>query len=162
MKRSLSAFCAVFFMLALANAAFAQVPPPYGFPARNPCASASSPKSSAPINIASATTAQIIAAPTGNPIFGTGTSSIYVCGWSFTETGTSPTYQWIDGTGSNCATPGTPANLTGVIPSISTTAPNYPPQEQTTVLIVPPGQALCMVAGGTTPSAQGFIFYTIQ
>lgn len=145
-------------LLAVPGLASAQVP--YGFPARNPCASALSPKSSAAINIGSATTSQLIAAPTAPSTFSGATQQIWVCTWVFSLTGTSPTYQFVNGTGTNCGTG--QANLTAVIPSISATAPNVAPQEQGTVLVVPPGQALCATIGGTGPSAQGYITYVVQ
>lgn len=144
-------------LLALPGLARAQV---YGMPARNPCASAASVKQTSQIAISSATTTQIVAAPTAPSTFSGATQQIFVCTYAFSETGTSPTYQWSTGTGTNCATGG--SNLTATIPSISTTVPNEPPQLQGTVLVVPAGQALCMVTGGTGPSAQGYITYVVQ
>jgi hypothetical protein len=83
-------------------------------------------------------TTQLIALSSGKQIF--------ICAVTLTAiSGTSPTYKLVYGTGSNCA--GSPVTLVG--PSAVSTAGqifSYPNS-----FIVPAGNALCYVMGGTSP-----------
>ena len=88
-----------------------------------------------------------------------GTELIYVCGWSVTVAGTTPTYRLISGTGTTCAT-GT-IGETGIYATLANAesdGPNY----GGTVLAGAAGAALCIDVGGTSPSIQGVLSYVQQ
>jgi hypothetical protein len=102
------------------------------------------------VNISSATTTQIVAL--------TASKKVYVCNYSLTVTGTSPTLTWEYGTGTACAT-GTTA-ISGAMAGGTTAAPivlNSPPEATGYAFVTPSAQALCILSGGTTPSIQGWI-----
>lgn len=85
-----------------------------------------------------------------------GTTAIYVCGFSMTLTGTSPTAQLEYGTGTACATG--PVALTGAY-APAAGADLQDGGAQGAIMRTIAGQELCIVLGGTTPSAQGILTY---
>jgi hypothetical protein len=97
-----------------------------------------------PVSISTATTTQLIAAPG---------SSLHVCGYILSITGTTPTAQFESGTGGTCGT-GT-ATLTGVLPTGVYPIGAGVGQVFTSLFQT----ALCIVSTGT-PSIQGEVFYT--
>lgn len=104
---------------------------------------------SAPIAISSSTaTTQIVGLSSG--------LKIYACAWNFSISGTTPTYQWSYGTGTNCGTGNTV--LTGATAMTSGAIAQSLPFEGTQ-LVVPAGNALCLTLAGTTPSALGYLSY---
>lgn len=104
---------------------------------------------SAPISIVSSTaTTQIIPAVAG--------SKTYLCVWNFGITGTTPTYQWSYGTGTNCGTGNTV--LTGATGATASSTVTSPPFEGTQ-LVAPASQAVCMTLTGTTPGAVGYVAF---
>jgi hypothetical protein len=90
-----------------------------------------------------------------------GTANIYVCGYSFTISGSATaTAQFTSGTGAACATGTT--NITGTYLG-NTNGPlivNGPTDGY--VFKVLNGLNLCLAVGGTTPSAQGVLTYVQQ
>ncbi len=154
MRKSLIGLFALVLMFASASGAFAQ----YGFSPRNPCGSPGSFPATASISIAAtAGTTQLVAAPTSQALFGGGTAAIYLCGYEFTISGTSPSFQWEYGTGTNCGT-GTTALTGAEVVATGTRVQSIAPM----YLAAPGGDALCIVAGGTTPTVGGWIWYVIQ
>ena len=157
MKRILGTVLALVLVVALSRGASAQT---YGYSARNPCANEAlmSSPSTASISIAAtAGTTQLVAAPTGQALFGGGTAQVFICGYEFTISGTTPSFQWAYGTGTNCGTGTT--NMTGAEVVTSGT------RVQSTVgmyLAAPGGNAVCIVAGGTTPTVGGWMWYVVQ
>jgi len=119
--------------------------------AADPCASAGTPKSSVAINAAA--TAQLV------PILNN--SAVYVCGYSFTIAGSATaTAQLEYGTGATCGT-GTTV-LTGSFLGGTAPVPITSQAVPGTVAKTPAGNALCLVAGGATPSIQGVLTYVQQ
>jgi len=117
--------------------------------ASDPCQDVSAQKSSVAINQAAST--QLIT--------NSGTTSIYVCGYNFTAaTGTSATYEFEYGTGTTCGT-GTTA-LTGAYTGNSSAPVSYGPGS--TLFKVPSTDNLCLINGGTSPSAQGVLTFVQQ
>jgi|SRR5215471_2990094 len=106
------------------------------------------------INIASATTTQIV----GGTSIGGNKRRIVVCGYDFTSAGTSPTYQFEEGTGSACGT-GTTA-LSGVYAPTSGIKTSYG-GAGATIMATDSGNELCIVSGGT-PSLQGVLNYVVM
>jgi hypothetical protein len=104
---------------------------------------------SMPLNITTATTTKIVSALAGHPTF--------VCSISGTVTGTSPTFKLEYGTQTStpCDT-GTTA-LSGTIAPTAGTPFNLGYGRD--LVIAPPGQQLCIVTGGTSPSLQGIISF---
>lgn len=108
----------------------------------DPCQSATSAKVGVPINIGSATTTQLVAPLTGH--------IVYVCGFQFTAAvGTGATYQFTTGTGATCGTGTITQTGAEIGGSPIDSGGGY------TVFKSASGQGLCMVTGGTSPSAQG-------
>lgn len=125
---------------------------PPGTPATvDPCASPATTKLSTPIAIASATST-IIAVPTQN------NQQIYVCGFSLTEAGTTPTFKFEQATGALCVT--SPTALSGT----------YAPVVGQPIVQSGPGTIfsaaanfnVCIVTGGTGPSLQGVVTFASQ
>ena len=118
----------------------------------DPCANPSLIKSSAAINVSSATTTQIVAL--------SGTTKIYVCEADVNAVGTSPSVKFITGTGTACATPD--QTLTGaMVPSatVGTVHFGYGGSMWTSNA----GDELCLVsAGGTVTTETGFVTYVQQ
>ena len=114
----------------------------------DPCQTSGIPKSS--VAVAVTTDAQLVAI--------SGTTVIYVCGFSVSIAGTAPTMRLVSGTGSVCATgltgrTGAYAPLTGSMIVGGGAA---------TVLSTAAGDALCMDTEGTSPSVQGYLTYVQQ
>lgn len=123
-------------VLALAVCSFAQT--------SNPCNTNANVQTQ-PINIGSATTTQLIAAPASG-------KALWICGIMFTAaSGTAATYQLEYGTGASCGS-GTTV-LTGAM------AGNGGAIAYGATIPLPLINAFCMVTGGTGPSAQGIVTY---
>lgn len=91
-------------------------------------------------------------------IAGNATSSIYVTGWNFTITGTTPTYQFrYAATGTACATGS--VTLTGVYSPTVGTPQTYGGAIGTILTPIPPNNDLCVTLGGTTPFMGGVLSY---
>jgi len=126
--------------------------------ASDPCQDVSAIKQSAAIAISSATTVQLIAL--------SGTTTIYVCGFTAAAgAGTNPSIQFEYGTGTNCA--GSPTVLTGAMATGVTVATGVPGPIFTsagagTAFKSAAGNEICAVTAGTTPNFQGFISYVQQ
>lgn len=118
-------------------------------PTTDPCQSVSKAKSS--IALEATADAELIA-PSGSTV-------IYVCGWTATVGGTTPSYRFQTGTGTTCGT-GT-VNETGVMVP-SATSPLASHGGEATVFSGAAGAALCIDVGGTTPSVQGVLTYVQQ
>lgn len=117
-------------------------------------------KSSASINVASATTAAVVAI--------SGSTTVYVCGFDFTIAGsatTATTAQLEYGTGTACVS--TQTALTGTYGSgdaaVSTT-PTYVSRGdgQATVLAGIASNGICIVTAGTTVKVAGSLTYVQQ
>lgn len=113
----------------------------------DPCVSERVAKSSVAINVGSATTTQLVALSSGQ--------SIYACSFTMTAaSGTGATYLFESGTGTNCGSNTvalTGAMAGGGLPIIAGSG--------STQFKTASGTALCLVTGGTSPSAQGFLNY---
>jgi hypothetical protein len=131
---------AVFAALALVALCVA---PPLAARADSVCQGA---PASVSVNISSAATTQVVAL--------SGSTVVYVCSFFLSVNGTNPTVQFEYGTGSSCAT--SPVVLTGAIAPLtgSVITAGALVQFQTA-----PGNALCIVSAGTTPSIQGYVTY---
>lgn len=106
----------------------------------------------AKINISSATTTQVAA-------IGTLTNyRVILCGYDFTVSGTSPTYEFYQGTGTNCGTGG--AAISGAYAPTSGNLVHFG-GAGATINTTASGDNLCIVSGGTSPSIQGIIDYVI-
>ena len=117
----------------------------------DPCDNTAVLKSSAAINVSSATTTQIVAL--------SGTMKIYVCEADVNAVGTSPTVKFITGTGSACGT--LDQTLTGaMVPSatVGTIHSGY----GGTLWTSNAGDELCLVSGGTVTTETGFVTYVQQ
>jgi hypothetical protein len=130
------------FLLAFALVALCLFPPTQAS-AESVC---QGPPTTVAVTISSTGTTQLVAL--------SGNTTIYVCSLLLTMNGTTPGIQFEYGTGTNCAT-GLQA-LTGVM------APTTGSVLQAGALVqfqTLPGNALCAVASGTTPSIQGYVTY---
>lgn len=118
----------------------------------DPCGSWGVAKSSVAINITSATTTSLVAI--------SGSTSIFVCGFSVTMVGAVETIQFEYGTGATCGT-GTTV-LTGAFAdgTASDIVVSYGGGEMT-VFATPSAQRLCAVTTGTV-SIQGVLTYVQQ
>lgn len=118
----------------------------------NPCQSASVVKSSAVVNIGSATTAVLVPAVTGK--------TTYLCGFTASVVGTTPTLLFKTGTQASAACDTSTASISGTFAptSGSMVTLNGP---GTIMQTIASGQ-LCATAGGTTPSIQGVLTYVQQ
>lgn len=123
----------------------------------DPCQGATAVKSAVAINVSAAGTTQIVAPLTSH--------SVFVCGFNFTLSGTtSPTLQFITGTGATCGT-GTITQTGAMLGNNSTTNSSATIDSGGggyTVFKGSVGQGLCPVAGGTAPSAQGLLTFIQQ
>lgn len=118
----------------------------------DPCQDLSQQKQSFAVNVSSATTTAVV------PV--SGTTSVYVCGWSLqTVSGTTPTIQFEFGAGTACAT--SPSVLTGTFTGAALQLFNSPSTD-TTILKAPSGNGFCLITGGTTPNVQGVITFVQQ
>ncbi len=125
----------------------------------DPCSNPSNTKASAVVNITSATTTQLV------PV--SGTTSIYICGGSFSiaPSATSADTATIEyGSGTNCGT-GTTA-LTGAYGAGDLTTATGPLMvnlfSSGVVAVAPSGKALCLLSAGTAVNIQGIISYVQQ
>jgi len=127
--------------------------------ASDPCLDVSALKSSAAINLSSATTTQIVAASAGK--------TIYVCGGSFTIQGSASTAgSVVFETGTQTTNPcdTSTATRTGAFVGFTTAA------NPSTIMLTGNGTLfsslsggqICIVSAGTTVSDQGFISYVQQ
>lgn len=83
---------------------------------------------------------------------------ILICGYEFTVTGTSPTYQFEEGPGAACSP--SPTALSGVYaPTAGIMARGG--EAGQTILTGDPGDGICIVTGGTTPGVNGVIQYVV-
>lgn len=119
-----------------------------GFTTVDPCQSSGVAKSSVVLNHTA--TAELVAI--------SGTTVVYVCGFSISLAGTAPTFRFQTGTGTTCGT-GT-VQQTGVYTPAS--AAPFSTYGAGTIFKGTAGQALCINLGGTTPSAQGVLTYVQQ
>lgn len=107
-------------------------------------------KSHAAVNIASPTTTQLVALSTGK--------TVYVCNFTASLAGTTPTIQFETGTGSACVT--SPTVLTG---AFAPTSGSMLKLEGAGVQFQgAASKELCAVTVGTGASAQGYIDYVQQ
>lgn len=122
----------------------------------NPCSDPRNPTSSVAINIAAAGTSGLVNL--------SGTQIIYVCGFTVTAgAGTNPSFQLEYGSTNGTCVGGT-TTLTGAMATgvtVSTTVPG-PIFTYSVPLKTAAGNALCAVAGGTTPNFQGVLTFIQQ
>jgi hypothetical protein len=104
----------------------------------------------AAVNITTATTTQIVAL--------SGTTKIHVCSYQFSVAGTTPTVTFEYGTGTNCAT-GLTAISGAIAPTSGSVINSAVGGASGLAFVVPSGDALCILSGGTSPSIQGLITY---
>jgi hypothetical protein len=118
----------------------------------DPCGSWGIVKQSVPINVSAAATAQLVAI--------SGSTKVFVCGFSFTMVGAVQSIQFEYGTGTTCGT-GTNV-LTGAFAdgTVSDIVVTYGGGEMT-IFGTPAGQALCVLST-TTASVQGVLTYVQQ
>lgn len=114
----------------------------------DPCAQ-TVPKSFAAVNIASATTAELVAAVAGK--------TVYVCGFFASMQGTTPSIQFKSGTKVTNPCDTSPVTLTGIF--LPTAGTDLSLGYGGTLFASSSGGEICATAGGTTPSIQGFISY---
>lgn len=107
-------------------------------------------KTHALVNISTATTTQLVAL--------SGVTVVYVCNFTASVVGTTPTVLFETGTGSACGT-GT-ASITGTF--APTTGSVLKAEGAGVQFQGAAGGALCVVSGGTTPSIQGYVVYVQQ
>lgn len=123
----------------------------------DPCQGATAAKSAVAINVSAAGTTQIVAPLPGH--------IVYVCGFNFTLSGTTtPTLQFITGTGATCGT-GTLTPTGAMLGNNSTTNASATIDSGGggyTVFKGATGQGVCPVAAGTAPSAQGLLTFIQQ
>lgn len=125
---------------------------------RDPCQTFNATKQSTIINITAATTTQLVAL--------SGTTSIYVCGFTITvsQVAVTPnTIKFVYGTGASCGTGTT--NLTGLFGDggITATLPLVITGFGSSIIIAPSGQALCATTAiGGSASFQGVLTYIQQ
>jgi hypothetical protein len=118
----------------------------------DPCQDLSQQKSSFAVNAPAPTTTAIV------PV--SGTTSVYVCGWSLqTVAGTTPTIQFEYGAGTACAT--SPVVLTGTYTGAALQVFNSPGSD-ISLLKAPSGNGLCLITTGTGANVQGFITFVQQ
>ena len=85
-------------------------------------------------------------------------AQVYVCSYTISMTGTNPTFQFIGGTGTNCATPQSPQLMSAV--PVTANTPLSMGSGVGAIFETLASQNLCLVIGGTgTPTAYGFITY---
>ena len=115
----------------------------------DPCQTSGRAKSS--VVIAVTADAQLVAL--------SGSTIVYVCGFSVTVTGTTPTFRLISGTGTVCAT-----GLTGRTGAYAPLTGTYMQGGggSATLFATAAGEALCMDVEGTSPSVQGVLTYIQQ
>lgn len=120
--------------------------------AASPCQSGSIAKISLPVNIVAAGTTALVPAVAGK--------TIYVCGFSATVNGTTPTLLFKSGTQTTTPCDTGAASLTGTF--APTTGSLLTLLHTATIFQSGVSGQLCATTGGTTPSIQGFILYVQQ
>lgn len=126
--------------------------------APDPCQNPNFTKQSAVINVSTATTTALVAV--------SGTTKVYVCGFSFTILGLATTggsAQFESGTGTACAS--NAAVLTGAFVGSNTAGGSTPivsPPLSGSVTSTPAANGLCLVTTGTLPSFQGIVTFIQQ
>jgi hypothetical protein len=108
---------------------------------------------SAPVNISTATTTNVVSAVAGE--------GIYVCGELLNVSTLSATIKFEYGTTVSTACDTGATALTGVIatPAASPSSPYIAQTSGFTLFQVPAGNQLCIVTTGTTPGVQGYVTY---
>lgn len=130
-------------VLALAGNVRAQLNPSAG---GNPCPDPAAILQSTGVTTSGTTAVQIIAL--------SGTRKIYICSLTVIgQSGTTPTFSLVQGTGTNCAT-----SQTVVVPAFATPANTLFPFA-TPVSVGVAGNALCYLQTGTTPVTKVQITY---
>jgi hypothetical protein len=89
---------------------------------------------------------------------GTNGRRIFVCGYEMTVGGTTPTYQYEEGPGAACSP--SPTALTGAYAPTSGNMVRGGEAGQK-IISTDPGQGLCVVTGGTTPSLNGVLEFVV-
>lgn len=116
----------------------------------DPCLNSNIAKTSAVVNISGAAgTTQLVAV--------SASKAVYVCYFSASVVGTSPTISFEYGTSTTCVGP---TALTGTF--VVATGTYLTLHGSGTLFTAPATDGLCLVAGGTTPSIQGVISYVVQ
>ena len=82
----------------------------------------------------------------------------WICGWSFSLSGTTPTAQFVHGTGAVCGS--NQFVITGAMVPLAGSMINSP--GNINLDSVPPSRNFCLLLTGTTPSAQGILTYAVQ
>lgn len=141
---TLAASCTVA-MAATPAAAFAA-------PAADPCQDPNVPKSFAVVNVGAATTTKLVDV--------SGTTSVYVCGFSASLAGTTPSVTFKSGTNVSTDCDTAPATLSGVI--LPTSGAMVYLAASGTVLKTAAAKQLCATTVGTGSSLQGIITYVQQ
>lgn len=118
----------------------------------NPCQSGSVVKSSAVVNISSATTTALVTSVSGKITF--------VCGFYSTVVGTSPTLVFKTGTQVSAACDTSPVAITGTFAPTSGSVLNM--SHGATLFQSASGGQICATTGGTGPSVQGVIVFVQQ
>lgn len=121
----------------------------------DPCANPNVPKSFVAVNISTATTTELVAAPSS------GTAAVYVCALTGTVAGTSPTLIFKTGTKVSTACDTAPASQSGTYAPASGTFVKIDANGGT-ILTGAAGGELCLTSGGTGPSIQGNLAYVQQ
>ena len=117
----------------------------------DPCQNPSIAKSSAEINVSSATTTQLVAL--------SGTKKIYVCDVTMSLVGTSPSAQFISGTGSACGT--VDQTFTGAMVASATVGVIHLGYGGS-IAVTTGGDELCLVSGATVTTETGIVTYVQQ
>jgi hypothetical protein len=146
MKRILS------LVLVLAGFTFATLPAFAQSSQADPCQSSAVAKRSVVIAASGVATTQLVALQPG--------MTVYVCGYSFTVAGSATATATLEyGTGSSCGTGTT--TVTGAYLG-GTLAIHIQMGGAGTITKTASANALCLVAGGSTPSIQGVLTYVQQ
>lgn len=125
------------------------------FNSGDPCSNPNVAKAFAVVNISTATTTELVAAPA------VATQVTYVCGFTATVTGTSPTLLFKTGTKVSTACDTGPTSQSG---TYAVTSGSFIKIDANggTILTGAAGGELCLTSGGTTPSIQGNLAYVTQ
>jgi hypothetical protein len=119
----------------------------------DPCNTTARPKSVAVINIAAASTVELVAAAASK--------YVYVCGFALTLNGTAPTIEFLSGTKTTTACDTSPTPLTGVMAPTAGTPIGSGGTGSGVFTSIASGE-LCATVGGTSPSAQGYVTFVQQ
>lgn len=118
----------------------------------DPCQSPFVQKSSAKINVGATTTTKIVDV--------SGSTAIYVCSFSFSLAGTTPTFKFVSGTNASADCDTGAADQSGLYAPL--TGSTIGLSGQGTVLQTPASKQLCGTTTGTSSSAQGVLNYVQQ